>query len=70
MSDNIEPYIPICHRPPNTFIEYREEEFTTDHGGSGIVRIAVFKTKSGKICEETAQVIWRYNPISKERKEI
>lgn len=65
----IEPYIPIWKRPPNRFIEYREEPFTVSHGGHGIVRIAVFETKSGKIAEETAQVMWDYNPISGEHNE-
>jgi len=66
--DKIEPYIPIYHRPPNKFIEYQEREFTTAHGGWGIERIAIFESKGGKRCEETAQVIWGYNPISKEGK--
>lgn len=57
MNNLVEPYLPIYHRPPNKFIKYREEKFTTDHGGYGITRIAVFETKGGKICEETAQVI-------------
>ena len=63
--DNNEPYIPFYHRPPNKFIEYQEVEFTTDYNGSGIERFAIFKTKDGKMCKATSQIIWKHNPTDK-----
>ena len=65
-SEDIKPYIPFYKRPPNKFVEYQEREFQTSHGGWGIERVAIFTTRSGATCEETAQVLWRYNPITGE----
>ncbi len=54
----MEPYHPIYHRPPNKFLRYEEVRFDDGYGHTGIKRIALYHDKSGKLREETAQVIW------------
>jgi len=47
-------YIPVYHRPPNSFIGY-----TIEDGENRKLRIANYRDKNGKLNTVVAQVIWK-----------
>lgn len=56
----IRPYIPVYKRSPNKFERYEERNFDDNHGNGGVVVVAIFKDKNGKLQEMDAQVKWKY----------